>query len=131
MARDWTSVINLANRLIERNGRPVQFVQNVKQAAADPDKPWRKTSALGTDTIQTLNAVFVPDGAGLGFEAMDTNLFREAEQICIVAPELNATYDLAEYHQVVEANSRSWRYTGVKKLQPGDTALLYIIGLKN
>lgn len=130
MARDWTSAINLANRLIELNGRPVQFVQNT-QTVADTDRPWRNTAATGDDVIQTLNAVFVPDGAGLGFKAMGTNLFREAEQICIVAPELDAAYDLAEYHQVVEANSRSWRFTGVKKLQPGDTALLYIIGLKS
>lgn len=130
MARDWTSVINLANRLIERNGRPVQFVQNT-QTVADTDKPWRNTAAEGDDVIQTLNAVFVPDGSGLGFEAKDMNLFREAEQICIVAPELGSTYDLAEYHQVVEANSRRWRFSGVKKLQPGLVPLLWIIGLKN
>jgi hypothetical protein len=129
--RDWTPVINLANRLITRNGRPVQFVQNVQQAAADPDKPWRGTSAQATDNIQTLNAVFVPDGAGLGFNSTDNDLFRTSEQICIVAPELGAAYDLADYHQVVEANSKEWRFNGVMKLQPGDTILLYIIGLKN
>jgi hypothetical protein len=129
--RDWTPVINLANRLITRNGRPVQFVQNVQQDAVDPDKPWRKTSDIGTDTIQTLNAVFVPDGAGLGFNSSDNDLFRTSDQICIVAPEVGATYDLAEYHQIVEANSRTWRFNGVMKLQPGDTVLLWIIGLKN
>lgn len=129
MARDWTSVITLANRLITRNGRPVQFVQNV-QTISDTDKPWRNAAATGDDIIQTLNAVFVPDGSGLGFDAKDNNLFREAEQIAIVAPELASTYDLAEYHQVVEANGREWRFSGVKKLQPGDTILLWIIGMK-
>lgn len=130
MARDWTSVITLANRLIERNGRPVQFVRNV-QTISDTDKPWRNTSSAGSDEIQTLNAVFVPDGSGLGFEAKDMNLFREAEQIAIVAPELGSTYDLTQYHQVVEANGRQWRFSGVKMLQPGDTPLLWIIGMKN
>lgn len=130
MARDWTSVINLANRLIERNGRPVQFVQNT-QTISDTDKPWRNTAAKGDDVIQTLNAAFVPDGAGLGFEAKDMDLFRQAEQIAIVAPELNSTYDLAEYHQVVEANGCEWRFSGVKKLQPGLVPLLWIIGMRN
>lgn len=131
MARDWTPVINLANRLIANNGRPVQFVKNIQQASADPDKPWRSTSAETTDEIRTLNAVFVPDGAGLGFDTTDSDLFRQADQVCIVAPELGATYDLTTYHQIIEANSRTWRFSGVMKLQPGDTALLYIIGMMN
>ncbi len=130
MARDWTSVINLANRLIATNGRSVQFVKEV-QAVADAAKPWRSTASDATDEVQTLNAVFVPDGAGLGFDAADTDLFRDATQIAIVAPELGATYELDTYHQVVEANGRQWRYSGVKKLQPGTVPLLYIIGMKS
>ena len=130
--RDWTSVITLANRLITRNGRPVQFVKNIQQAATDPDKPWRGSSAKASDEIQTLNAVFVPDGAGLGFTATDSDLFRTSEQICIVAPEsTSVAYDLETYHQVIEANSKEWRFNGVMKLQPGEVSLLYIIGLKN
>jgi len=125
--RDWTSVIELANRLIERNGRSVMFTKDV-HTTPDPAKPWRTTAAV--DDVQTLNAVFVPDGAGLGFEANDVDLFRDAEQIAIVAPELGAVYDLTEYHQVIEANGREWRFSGVKKLQPGDSILLYIIGMK-
>lgn len=128
MARDWTSTIELALRLIANNGRVVQFVKNAP-AVPDSTKPWRTTAA--DEQTVSLPAVFVPAGGTplFGFEMMEDELFKKAMQIALVAPEVGATYDLTTFHQVVEPTGRVWRYSGSNKLQPGDTALLYAIGM--
>lgn len=128
--RDWTTTIRLAQRLIEENGRVAQFVKQVSKMP-DPEMPWRTlTDDADSETVK-LPAVFVPPSGSsvLGYGEQENNLFKTATQIAIVAPAIGATYDLTTFHRVVEETGRIWRFNGAQKLQPGDTALLYFIGM--
>lgn len=121
---DHQRFIDLALRLIAKHGRDVNF-KVVSPVAADADKPWRGT-ATPPETIGPLKAVFVPfRGFEFGSVFKDIALFKEVEQICLVA---GGQGDLETTHLLTDS-SKDYKVEWVQRLRPGDQTVLYAFGV--
>ncbi len=131
MSTDYTEIAVLAQGLIDENGRLVTFNRR-KQEAADPAKPWRgpgDPSAV-PDATNEVRAVFVGvnrSTPALGLEFVSEELLKRAEECCLVGP--TASFDLATADELVDGTTH-WKIEFVQVLKPGDTVLLYAVGLK-
>lgn len=128
---DYVKLAGTADRLIEKNGREIGFV-NVNDTPVDSDKPWLGPDESG-DVITSLNAVMVPPNTvrqfglsalGQGTEYRDLITF--SEQILIVYPEDN---DMRMFTHVLD-NSIRWTIIGIQVLQPADKILLAFVGVR-
>ena len=116
--------IALALRLIAKHGRDVTF-QVINSTPADADKPWRGTATPPTQ-IGPLKAVFVPfRGFEFGSEFTDNALFKEVEQICMVA---GGQGNLETTHLITDSG-KEYKIEWVQKLRPGDQTILYAFGV--
>jgi hypothetical protein len=126
---DYVELAGIANTLIADAGRDVT-VNRYRQTPADAAKPWRGPSSPTTtpDATTTVKAVFVsPGGApSLGLKAIDVDLMKRTEEICLIGP--GATYDLGTANEVVDGGVHK-RVLFVETLKPGDTVLLYVLGV--
>lgn len=116
--------IALALRLIAKHGRDVTF-KVLSSTAADADKPWRGTATAPT-VIGPLKAVFVPfRGYEFGSEYTDTSLFKEVEEVCLVA---GGQGDLETAHLLTDGG-KELKIEWVQRLRPGDQTVLYAFGV--
>lgn len=121
---DHQRFIALALRLIAKHGRDVNF-QIISSTPADTDKPWRGTATAPT-TIGPLKAVFVPfRGFEFGSVFNDTALFKEVEQICLVA---GGQGSLETAHLVTDSG-KDYKIEWAQRLRPGDQTVLYAFGV--
>lgn len=128
---DYVRLSATANRLIEKNGRSIQFVR-LNESPADPDKPWNGPAAGGEGNLD-LFGVFVPPNTvrqfglsalGEGTEFQD--LLTMSEQVIITA---QAENDLRLYTEVVDRSQR-WGIIGLQVLRPADVTLLAFVGVR-
>ena len=116
--------IALALRLIAKHGRNVTF-KVINSTPADADKPWRGTATPPTQ-IGPLKAVFVPfRGFEFGSEFTDNALFKEVEQICMVA---GGQGNLETTHLITDSG-KDYKVEWVQRLRPGDQTVLYAFGV--
>ena len=116
--------IALALRLIAKHGRDVTF-QVINSTPANADKPWRGTATPPTP-IGPLKAVFVPfRGFEFGSEFTDNALFKEVEQICMVA---GGQGNLETTHLITDSG-KDYKVEWVQRLRPGDQTVLYAFGV--
>lgn len=122
---DHTEFVELAQELISEEGRSVRLL-TISSTPVDPLKPQR--GSLGADSIVASPfAVFVPAaGSKFGSEWFDTELFRNCEQICLVAGTVN---DWKNVHFVQEADDTRWRVILISCLKPANQAVLYMFGV--
>lgn len=121
---DHQKYIATALRLIAKHGRNVTF-KVLSSTPADTDKPWRGTASAPTP-IGPLKAVFVPfRGFEFGSEYTDTALFKECEQVCLVA---GGQGDLETAHLITD-NGKDYKVAWVQRLKPGDQTVLYAFGV--
>jgi len=122
---DYVKLAATALRLVEKNGRTVQFVKLDTTPLADSTKPWRGTSNPRTTPDATLDLKAVVVGpTSLGFKTTVSDFLKKSEQIMIVA----TTQDLSQYNEIVD-NSRRWKIDGFEKLAPAGTTILYFVGV--
>lgn len=121
---DHQKFIATALRLIAKHGRNVTF-KVVSSTLADPTKPWKGTLTAPT-TIGPLKAVFVPfRGFEFGSVFNDTALFKEVEQICMVAGNQGSL----ETAHIVTDSGKNYKIEWIQRLRPGDQTILYAFGV--
>ena len=128
---DHSKFLALARRLIAREGRSVTFGK-LATTSADADRPWKGPARIAglppplTNEVTTI-AVFLPDGAGFGKMIEDNDLFKNAEQMVLVAPPASGE-DLSGYNVVVDGSVR-WKIDVIKELKPADLTVLFAMGV--
>ena len=122
---DYAELVATVRELIAGTGRLVQF-KKISAAVADATKPWKPS---GAPVTQNAYATFVPVSSAqdLGLMIEDSELFRRASQVCLVAPDASVTLDT--YNTLTDAGV-DWRVEWVRVLKPGDTVLLLAFGVK-
>lgn len=131
MSTDYTELAVLAQALIDENGRLITF-NRYKQAPADVAKPWRgpgdPTTVPGaTDEVRGVFVGVNRSTPGMGLDFISEDVLKRAEQCCLVGPTVG--YDLTTANEVVDGGVH-WKVEFVEVLKPGDTVLLYAVGLK-
>lgn len=128
---DYAALSQIANTLVAENGRAVTFIK-MDRTPADPAKPWRGAAAPTATPAATLaaTAVFVePSSASrLGISSEESDLVKRSTQIMMVALGSESSEDLRDYDQVLDDGTH-WKITTVEQLKPGDTSLLFFVGV--
>jgi hypothetical protein len=132
MAIDYVAIANSTKALIDSIGRTVTLVKH-DRTPADAAKPWngpadpRLTPAASVD----VKAVFVEPRATdkLGVSIKDNDLFKGATEIALVGPGSSETNDFGTFDELREDDGQYYRITGIEKLRPAGTTLLYFIGV--
>lgn len=125
MALDYVSFQNLAERLIEENGRTISLVRRDQGNPADPSKPWR--GSTGADKITV-----VVKGVFIEFEKQDFDgtLVRRGDKRLLVAAksvtdESNASnLKIEDYDEVLDAGVR-WKIITAELIEPGDLRIMF------
>ena len=127
---DYASVLQTARSLIARFGRPCS-IHRLDETSADSTKPWETEPQVPIAATTCLPAVFVdPSSArSLGLTAQDDALLRRWESFAIAAP-LPNTPDLRKYHLIDDPMAGRFQIGYVSRLMPGDTVMLWYLGLK-
>jgi hypothetical protein len=122
---DYAELVATVRELIAGTGRLVTF-NKLSATVADATKPWKPS---GTPLSANAYATFVPlsSAQDLGLMIEDSELFRRASQVCLVAPDANVLLDT--YNTITDAGV-DWRVEWVRVLKPGDTVLLLAFGVK-
>lgn len=128
MAFDYSELLAVSKELVDEFGRTMQF-RTLDNTPDDSAKPW-----LGNDEARSegnsFNAIAVnlpASGGGMGFVTNESDLLRMSSAMIILAPVDGQDPMLVE--EVIDQGC-AMRVTMIERLQPGDTILLYIIGVK-
>lgn len=126
-AFDYSRPLATAQRLIERFGRRVTL-QGVSDGPSDPNNPLGSPAAAPAP-VAGIPATFVQPSSlnTLGFGARITELFADATQVAIIAPV--SGIDLDEVRFLIDNDGTKWKVTYIEKLKPGETTILYFIGV--
>ncbi|KKN40611.1 hypothetical protein LCGC14_0731730 [marine sediment metagenome] len=127
---------DLAERLINKNGRAVT-VKTVVPAPVDPATPW-KTDGTATTTTVSAKAVFLdPEGAttfeelmvkiSQGLSVEDRTSIEKAETNAWI-PAKSVPNGISIEDTLIDG-STEWAISSVKLIQPGPTAIVYILGI--
>ncbi len=127
--RDYTKTAATALRLVTKYGREVTLI-DFNTNSADATKPWQGASNPrgGAVVESVVPAVFVPPSSAtsLGLSSETSDFVKRSMQIMIVA----STADLSLFNEVKDADDVRWKITGMEKLKPANTTILYFIGVK-
>lgn len=136
---NYVKLAATAQRLIEANGRDVTLYKKELTPAAAA-KPWRgvPASTAPESTMGPIKIAFVPvGGSGLGYLLQDENgqVSKEITQEGLMAADSITALsppptelDPKLYSTVVDG-SRAFRIVKIGELKPGDTSLIFVVGL--
>ena len=125
MAYDYAPKVAMATKMIAKYGRAVVFSKVATDTATD-DPLGPPVSAPETQS-PVIGAFVYPNGlAELGIKTTKSGLFKNSEQIGLFAP---AAFDYAAQTFMTEMDGKVWKVDAVDMLKPGDTAVLYFVGL--
>lgn len=122
---DYADVLATAIDAIAESGRIVSLAKNKRDV--DPSNPMG--APIGADmTLDNILATFVyPTGlASLGSSMTNRKALRESDQIALIAGIDGQTL---EYFDEMTDGSVVWSINVVDVLKPGDTVLLYYVGV--
>lgn len=126
---DYVALAATAQRLIQENGRSISLI-SFNATAADANKPWRGATdpRVSPSASLTLYGCFVEPSSAirLGMSTETSDLLKRSTQIVMVA----STADLSSYNEIIDSDTTRWKIEGMEKLKPGETTLLYFIGVK-
>jgi hypothetical protein len=125
---DFVKAQATALRLVNANGRSVTFV-DFDSTLSDPAQPWLGPADARTapDATAIMTAVFVPPSSAtqLGLGLIVNDLVKDAEQIMIVAP--GDSVDLADFQEVIDADTTRWKIDGIQVLKPASNVVLAFV----
>ena len=137
---DFVRLAATAQRLIEANGRLVTLYKQ-DRTPTNPAQPWRGSGSTPTPpdgaVIGPVLVAFVPaSGSGFGktlFDA-DKSLMRKIEQVGFLATksvtDLSFTTEDVERCDSVADGTKALKIVMISHLQPADTSLIFVLGLK-
>lgn len=132
---DYAKAAATAKRLIEAAGRDVDLFR-VNRTPDNPAKPWHGVSGSPTvpegGKVEPAKMVFVPP-AGSGFGKLIQDLTGELkvafEQVGLLASSSLSAGTDAEAFDSMRDGSDLWKIVLRGHLKPGDTSLIYVLGL--
>ncbi len=129
MAFDYSELAAFAIEMVAEYGRQsnVTFVE-LGDVPADANKPWLGAAAPRTAVSSLgVRAVFLEPSSldVLGSESVVQDFVKRSTQIALVA----TPSSLSPYEEVIDTDGSRWKVQGFSKLKPGDTTLLYFVGL--
>jgi len=123
---DYARAVALAQRLIDKNGRGIT-VQQLSATPADANKPWKGAGAPTVAAQATPKGVFVPaSGNDLSSFGIDNELLKRVEQVVLIAADGTNAFD--EFHRI--SDGVLFKIEWVRVLKPGDTVIIYAMGVK-
>lgn len=127
MSYDYSGDVAFAQEMVAEYGRLVTLVSDAQEVdASDP------LGAPTTDPVEVagVRAVVVyPSGLiNLGLSVRSRELMKEAEQIAIIAAD--GTNDFSQFTGMIDTDGSVWAVTKTEVFKPGDTAILYYLGVK-
>lgn len=131
MALDYTSFRNLAERLIESNGRTLSLVRRDQDNPTDPAKPWRGSTEAGTITV-IVKGVFIEFDA----EDFDGTLVRRGDKRVLIADKSvtdeggNAlNLKIEDYDHILDGGTR-WKIMRAELIEPGPLRIMFDIHVR-
>jgi len=127
MAYDYSDDVAFALEMISEYGRLVDFHQ-LSETPVDPDKPLEGNGA--PTTIAGVWACFVEPSSlrQLGIRVTREGVWKDSTQIALVAPD--GINDLTDFTSITDSDGSTWAIDATDKLRPGETTVLYFIGVK-
>ena len=124
MAKDWSRLVALAERLIENYGREVTLYKK-SNVFTDASKPWLgPVDRISSDTISvTAKAVFI-DG-GMSETRKDEELIRRNKKKFIVFTET----DIRDFSSILD-DGKIWQVDSISILKPGTTTIVFEVMVK-
>lgn len=123
---DYVNFQNLAERLIEANGRDLSLVRRDQDNPVDPAKPWRGSTEADTITV-TVKGVFVKYEK----EDFDGSLIRRGDKRVLIAAKSvtdeggsAANLKIEDYDHILDAGVR-WKILDADPIEPGPLRILY------
>jgi hypothetical protein len=131
VAKDYSTTIATAQRLITKFGRAITLVE-FDTTLADSAKPWDGPADARTapDSTLALDAVMVQPGGSsqqLGFQVFNEDLVARMNGIFIVSP--GAAADLALYQEVIDLDLVRYKIIATEVLRPGPDVIVGFIGV--
>ena len=126
MALNYTNFQNLAERLVEENGRTLSLVRRDQGNPTDPAKPWRGSTEAAEITV-------VVKGVFIEFEKEDfdgTLVRRGDKRVLIAAKSVTdeggsaSNLKIEDYDHVLDATIR-WKIITAELIEPGDLRILF------
>lgn len=134
MGFDYSGLAQTAEDLVARFGRQVTAVK-LSRTPEDSSKPWRGDQQAHTDPADTIDLMAVdvaaPAGANLakwGFSVTQEDETRRFDRALLFAARSLGDKRLEEFDAIDDGGTR-FRVSRTFVLQPGDTRLLYGLGL--
>lgn len=123
---DYVAFRNLAERLIEANGRTLSLVRRDQGNPTDPSKPWRGSTEAG-------EIVVVVQGIVIEFEKedFDGTLVRRGDKRILIADKSvideggSATnLKIEDYDHVLDGGTR-WKIMTAELIEPGPLRIMF------
>ena len=128
---DYVSFQNLAERLIEANGRDLSLVRRDQDNPIDPAKPWRGSTEAGTITV-------IVKGVFIDFEKedFDGSLVRRGDKRVLIAAKSvtdeggsAANLKIEDYDHILDAGVR-WKILTAELIEPGPLRIMFDIQVR-
>ncbi len=133
MAVVHQNFVDLADKLIKKNGRTVFIRRQIGETEKEAGKPWLGTVSDTQDT-KTVAAFLDNDSRDLllmlpGEADQRTTLEREIDRIVFI-PVKGLPFDIEIEHQLVDGD-KVWEITQVNLIQPGPTKIVWKLRVSN
>lgn len=123
---DFVSFRNLAERLIETNGRDLSLVRRDQGNPIDPTKPWRGSTEAATITV-VVKGVFIE----FEKEDFDGTLVRRGDKRVLIADKsvideggTAANLKIEDYDHILDVGVR-WKIEKTELIQPGPLRIMF------
>ena len=128
---DYVSLRNLAERLIEANGRDLALVRRDQANPIDPAKPWRGSTEAATITVGVKGVVIEFEK-----EDFDGSLVRRGDKRILAADKSvideggSATnLKIEDYDHILDGTTR-WKIIEAEVIAPGPIRIFYDIHVR-
>lgn len=127
MSYDYSGDVAFAQEMVAEYGRLVTLTNDVQEV--DASDPLGAPTADLVEVAGVRAVVVYPSGLiNLGLSVRSRELMKEAEQIAIIAAD--GTNDFSQFTGMIDTDGSVWAVTKTEVFKPGDTAILYYLGVK-
>lgn len=117
---NYAAIAEKARANVVKFGRDITLIKF--DVGTDPDKPWRADNTP-VETSLPAKGVFIPGGSG--GKLVSEDLAKRSEELVLVA----TTADISGYN-AIDSQGRRYTIEGMEKIAPGDSIVVWIVGVK-